>query len=159
MEAADHHVGTDGAQGRQNILHEPIHRIVFHADGLIDFLKANGLEKGAAHSQQIEVVKNGIHTVYSFAKETSKLAVGSLQNALDRLVPQIGGEIDYIHGEEVVDDLSRKEGSIGFILPNMAKEDLFPTVIADGALPRKTFSMGHAHDKRFYLECRRITKK
>lgn len=140
---------------------EPIHRIVANTDPdrLMDALKDAGLEEGSAHPQQIEIVRNGEHTVYSFAKETSKLAVGSLQNALDRLVPQIGGEIDYIHGEEVVDDLSRKEGSIGFILPNMAKEDLFPTVIADGALPRKTFSMGHAHDKRFYLECRRITKK
>ena len=140
---------------------EPIHRIVANTDPdrLMDVLKEAGLEEGGAHPQQIEIVRNGEHTVYSFAKETSKLAVGSLQNALDRLVPQIGGEIDYIHGEEVVDDLSRKEGSIGFILPNMAKEDLFPTVIADGALPRKTFSMGHAHDKRFYLECRRITKE
>lgn len=140
---------------------EPIHRIVAQTnpDRLMDALKEAGLEEGNAHPQTIEVVRNGVHQIYSFAQESSKLAVGSLQNALDRLVPQIGGEIDYIHGEDVVDELSQKEGSIGFILPNMAKEDLFPTVIADGALPRKTFSMGHAHDKRFYLECRRITKE
>lgn len=140
---------------------EPIHRIVAHTDPdrLLNALKEAGLEEGDAHSQKIEVVRGGTHTVYSFAIESSKLAVGSLQNALDRLVPQIGGEIDYIHGEDVVDALTEKEHSIGFILPNMAKEDLFPTVIADGALPRKTFSMGHAHDKRFYLECRRITKE
>ena len=49
-----------------------------------------------------------------------------------------------------------QEGSIGFILPDMGKAELFPTVEADGALPRKTFSMGHAHDKRFYYECRKI---
>jgi hypothetical protein len=140
---------------------EPIHRIVAHTntDQLMAALKEAGLEEGGTHPQKIEVVRNGAHTLYSFAKESSKLAVGSLQNALDRLVPQIGGEIDYIHGEDVVDELSKKEGSIGFILSNMEKADLFPTVITDGALPRKTFSMGHAHDKRFYMECRRITKE
>ena len=54
--------------------------------------------------------------------------------------------------------LSAKENSIGFMLPDMGKEELFPTVIVDGALPRKTFSMGHAEDKRFYVEARKILK-
>ena len=66
------------------------------------------------------------------------------------------GKIDYIHGEEVTKELGSKEGNIGFILEPMKKEELFRTVILDGALPRKTFSMGHAHDKRFYLESRKI---
>ncbi len=137
---------------------EPIHRIVADTDckKLMELLKEAGLEQGENHDQKIEVVQNGEHRIYSFARETSKLAVGSLQNALDRIVPAIGGEIDYIHGEDVLEDLSKQQHTIGFILPNMEKEDLFPTVIKDGALPRKTFSMGHAHDKRFYLECRRI---
>lgn len=140
---------------------EPIHRIVTKIDpnALLDALKEYGLEKGEANSQTIEIVCKGVHTAYSFAKESSKLAVGSLQNALDKIVPAMNGEIDYIHGEDVVDHLSMKENSMGFILPNMEKSSLFPTVIADGALPRKTFSMGHAHDKRFYLECRRIIEK
>lgn len=140
---------------------EPIHRIATNIDPdqLLTALEQAGLEKGATNEQQIEVVRQGVHTTYSFAKETSKLAVGSLQNALDELIPAMKGEIDYIHGEDVVDTLSMNPNSLGFILPNMAKEELFPTVIADGALPRKTFSMGHAHDKRFYLECRRITKE
>ena len=55
-------------------------------------------------------------------------------------------------------ELSAKENSIGFMLPDMGKEELFPTVIVDGALPRKTFSMGHAEDKRFYVEARKILK-
>ena len=66
--------------------------------------------------------------------------------------------MDYIHGGEVVRQLTRQEDSIGFILPAMEKEQLYPTVIFDGALPRKTFSMGEAHDKRFYLEARKIVK-
>ncbi len=140
---------------------EPIHRIVTKIDpnALLDALNEYGLEKGDANSQTIEIVCKGVHTVYSFTKESSKLAVGSLQHALDKIVPAMNGEIDYIHGEDVVDHLSMNEDSLGFILPNMEKNDLFPTVVADGALPRKTFSMGHAHDKRFYLECRRIIKE
>ncbi len=140
---------------------EPIHRIVADTDceKLMELLAEAGLEQGGNHDQKIEVIRNGEHMLYSFARATSKLAVGSLQNALDRIVPAIGGEIDYIHGEDVVEDLSKQEHAIGFILPNMEKEELFPTVIKDGALPRKTFSMGHAHDKRFYLECRRIREE
>ena len=65
-------------------------------------------------------------------------------------------KMDYIHGDKTLETLTMQENSIGFILPDMAKEELFPTVIYDGALPRKTFSMGHAEDKRYYTECRKI---
>ena len=64
--------------------------------------------------------------------------------------------MDFIHGSDTVLELSREEGCVGFLLPDMAKEELFPSVMADGALPRKTFSMGHAEDKRYYTECRKI---
>ena len=69
----------------------------------------------------------------------------------------MGGNVDYIHGADVVRELSKKENSVGFLLPDMHKSELFPTVICDGALPRKTFSMGHAEDKRFYVEARKIS--
>ena len=65
--------------------------------------------------------------------------------------PALGARC-YTHLEE----LTRRPKAIGFLLPPMKKEELFPTVIHDGVLPRKTFSMGEAHDKRFYLEARRI---
>ncbi len=67
-----------------------------------------------------------------------------------------GARIDYIHGEDVTRALAAQPGNLGFLLPAMGKEELFPTVIFDGVLPRKTFSMGEARDKRFYLEARRI---
>ena len=67
-----------------------------------------------------------------------------------------GNSVDYIHGEDVVLSLSKEPGRLGFLLPVLSKNDLFRTVILDGALPRKTFSMGEADEKRFYLECRRI---
>ncbi|MBQ2236718.1 MAG: DUF1015 family protein, partial [Clostridia bacterium] len=64
--------------------------------------------------------------------------------------------IDYIHGEQVVESLSKKENTVGFIFEGMKKSELFTAVIKDGSLPRKTFSMGHAADKRFYIEARLI---
>ena len=65
------------------------------------------------------------------------------------------GKIDYIHGEDVVRK-NLSETAVGFLFDTMSKDELFPTVIKDGALPRKTFSMGHAEDKRYYLEARKI---
>ena len=87
-----------------------------------------------------------------------QLAVGTLQVFLDRyLADHPGSRVDYIHGGDVVAKLAAgREDAIGFLLPPMGKEELFPTVIHDGVLPRKTFSMGEAHDKRFYLEARKI---
>jgi hypothetical protein len=88
---------------------------------------------------------------------TSNLPVGTLQTFLDEFLKQGGAEkIDYIHGEEVIYSLGHIPGNIAFFLPGMNKSDLFKTVILDGALPRKTFSMGEAHEKRFYMECREI---
>ena len=66
-------------------------------------------------------------------------------------------EIDYIHGTDTVMQLGKKGGSIGFYLPAMNKFDLFKTVILDGATPRKTFSMGEAWEKRFYMEARKLS--
>lgn len=89
----------------------------------------------------------------------SNLEAGTLQAFLDDYLEQneIVG-IDYIHGEDVTAELGSKKGNMGFLLPIMSKNDLFKTVIVDGVLPRKTFSMGEAHEKRFYLECRKIVK-
>ena len=87
-----------------------------------------------------------------------QLAVGTLQTFLDAYLKEHGGEVDYIHGDAVADELGSKPGNIGFKLPAMGKEQLFKTVMADGVLPRKTFSMGHAQDKRYYIEARKIVK-
>ena len=85
------------------------------------------------------------------------LTVATLQSFLDDyLEKNPGARIDYIHGEEPVTRLGSQPGNIGFFLPSISKHDLFKTIILDGALPRKTFSMGEADEKRFYLECRKI---
>lgn len=139
---------------------EAIHRIVGTAD--IDQMMAKmtdelGLSEEPAE-QSFVTVRGGEKKKLYVHKPTSKLTVGSLQNFLDKYLAENGGDIDYIHGTEVVEKLAADGKKIGFVLPDMGKEQLFPTVIADGALPRKTFSMGHARDKRYYVEARKITE-
>ncbi len=89
-----------------------------------------------------------------------KLCAAVVQKGLTKFMEQNPDvKIDYIHGDDTARKLSLKELVITFILPPFDKNALFSTVISDGALPRKSFSMGHAHEKRFYLEARRITKE
>jgi len=95
--------------------------------------------------------------VVRISNPTSNLPVGSLQPVLDAYLKQEGAEkIDYVHGADVTVRLGQQPGNLGIYLPGMAKGDLFKTVILDGALPRKTFSMGEAREKRFYIEARKI---
>lgn len=111
---------------------------------------------GDSTMQSFSYVVGGIEKTLYINKPLSNLTVGSVQTFLDNYLKSHGGDIDYIHGKENVLELSKNDNSIGFILPDMLKSELFPTVIKDGSLPRKTFSMGLAEDKRFYIECRKI---
>ncbi len=139
---------------------EPIHRVVFgvNPEKLIeDFLKFYpDCAKEDNGGQHIKYMYGGVEGDVYVKNSGSNLAVGTLQNFLDSYIKENGGEIDYIHGEEVVRKLSKDRTNTGFLLPAMGKDELFPTIIKDGALPRKTFSMGEAWDKRFYLEAKKI---
>lgn len=153
---------------------EPIHRVLFHVDAQ-QFLKefqefyVDGsctIEAGTGlplHCQS----NSGYHVIsYRHGKQTGMLQVkqprytlevATLQAFIDQYLqshPQV--RVDYIHGQEVVTTLASQPDCLGFYLPAMNKHDLFRTVILEGALPRKTFSMGEAQDKRYYLEARRI---
>ncbi len=137
---------------------EAIHRIVTNVNTdklMAEMNEALGLSSEKSE-QGFDVVLNGTQKTLYVHKPTSQLTVGSLQEFLDGYLKKTDSKIDYIHGIDVVKSLAKQENSIGFILPDMKKSELFPTVIKDGALPRKTFSMGHAEDKRFYVECRKI---
>ena len=114
---------------------------------------------GEAEAQTVEYIYGADEKCGSitFEKPQHQLTVGTLQSFIDAYIKEHEGvEVDYIHGEASVKALSRKDGAIGFMFGGMEKNQLFKTVIFDGALPRKTFSMGHATDKRYYLECRQI---
>ena len=139
---------------------EAIHRVLFDVDPqalLADFIAAYpGAYKGQGEGHQIKYFIGKESGYVTVPNPKAQLAVGTLQSFLDKYLEEKGGKIDYIHGEDVTARLADQPNAIGFVLPSMAKSELFPTVIFDGALPRKTFSMGHAHDKRFYLEARKI---
>lgn len=138
---------------------EAIHRIctgIDRAKLMDEMTSALGLSKQPSE-QKITIVMDAKHEDFYIHSQSSKLTVGSLQNFLDGYIKEYGGKIDYIHGKDVIDNLSKSADALGVLLPDMSKAELFPTVICDGALPRKTFSMGHAWDKRYYVEARRIT--
>ena len=161
---------------------EPIHRTLFGVDAedvITSFMNANPgciriAKLSALGNSRDEILVNAGLTAggenaqvitYHFAEETGvlivpnptkQLAVGTLQAFLDDYLKDKKAEIDYVHGDEVVMELGSRKGNLSFLLPAMAKEQLFKTVIADGVLPRKTFSMGHAQDKRYYTEARKI---
>jgi hypothetical protein len=158
---------------------EPIHRALF---GLVDgtdvlaemkafyagrsrFLPVSSADEimATVEAQHGSPHKIGVITPVGFGvveitDPDSNLPVGTLQNFLDVFMEKGGAkEADYIHGTDTIIQLGKKEGSMGFYLPAMNKQDLFKTVILDGATPRKTFSMGEAWEKRFYMEARKLT--
>ena len=135
---------------------EPIHRVVFGVSPenlLAEFKKyypeTSGTDNGGQH---IKYTYKNVKGDLFVKNSPSALCVGTLQKFID----DKGYEVDYIHGEDVTEKLSQADNTIGFLLPSMEKSDLFRGVIMDGALPRKTFSMGEAHDKRFYFEAKKI---
>lgn len=164
------------------IVFEPIHRVLFGIDKttVLDELasyfneasKADYAIFGSEASMQEALQKHshdkkthalpfileGAFGMLLVDNPVHNLEVGTLQAVLDKFAKNhTHTEIDYIHGSSVVSDLGSKAGNMGFYLPSMDKHDLFRTVILEGVLPRKTFSMGEADEKRFYLECRKIT--
>lgn len=156
---------------------EPIHRVLFNMkDDPIMALRQNfgsniDFQQIETASDLIQKVKTasgpehhfGILMAKGFYLATIRnthynLPVGTLQKFLDEwLASGAAGEIDYVHGDDAVLSLSGKPGNAGFYLSSMPKRDLFKTVIMDGSLPRKAFSMGEAYEKRFYFESRKIS--
>jgi hypothetical protein len=106
---------------------------------------------------KIGIIRSGEYGVIEVSEPDFNLAVGTLQTFLDAFLKNKGARgIDYVHGTDAVIKLGSHSGNNGFYLPAMDKDQLFRTVILDGALPRKTFSMGEAWEKRFYMEARRL---
>lgn len=138
-----------------SLVFEPIHRVIFKTDvkKLLSALEADACAEGGYRVQWFTAENSG--TVY-LDRAKSELAVGALQAFLDAYLKENEGEIDYIHDDDALIELAKKPDAIGFLLPAMEKSQLFRGVIADGVLPRKTFSMGHSREKRYYLEGRKI---
>ncbi len=160
---------------------EPIHRVVFNADSsdMIQKLseKLGGkISEASSKNEMIETVKksnadfgfafkkDGCQKYLLLKTEIKELAVSKLQPALDEYLKNACAEssknnaleIDYIHGTEDVLELGTKDNGTGILLPPIAKDSFFETIGKTGPLPRKSFSMGEADEKRFYLECRKL---
>lgn len=145
----------------------PIHRVVFHADPvelvavLLWEMNKRGWQASMGEepsgAQSIEYSCALDKGFLNVAKSPCPLATGTLQQALDAVLPTIpGATVDYVHGDDSAIALGHREGNIAFLLKAMDKAELFPAVEQLGVLPRKAFSMGEADEKRFYLECRKI---
>ena len=162
----------------QGLTFEPIHRVLFGLKrdifaALSSYFGANftyapvtgaeemiqRVDKARGARQAIGLIGGGKEFgVVEIDHPSSNLPVGTLQAFLDPFLKEGAAEkIDYVHGEDVVCTLGAQPGNAGFYVPGMDKSDLFKTVILDGVLPRKTFSMGEAHEKRFYMEARKIS--
>ena len=137
---------------------EAINRVIFNTEPekLLNSLKEYYQINKDGNGQKIEVITNDVDEKWYIENPKSNIAVGSIQIFLDEYLKNNEGKIDYIHGEETTKNLAKQSGNVGFIFEAMPKNELFKTVILDGSLPRKTFSMGHSYDKRYYLEARKI---
>lgn len=142
---------------------EAIHRVCFDVDPekllntLLTYYPGTYYGEGEGHTFRYVWEKG--EGVITIPDPVSQLPMGALQGFIDYYLATdegISGYVDYVHGDDVTRELGTQPGNIAFLLPPMPKEKLFPGVVHDGALPRKTFSMGEAHDKRFYLEARKI---
>lgn len=102
------------------------------------------------------LITGGTHFVYTLSGCPHALAASVIQSCIDSIASSGKGSVDYIHGSEVVGKIASEEGNIGIILPDISKETFFKSIIRDGSFPRKTFSIGHAEEKRYYMEARRI---
>ena len=139
---------------------EAIHRLVYDVDcdKLIVAMKSYLDITENKCSQYFTFVCGGKEEKCFIGKPVSGLSVGSVQIFLDEYVKKNGGKMDYIHGIDTVKSLAERHNGIAFIFPDMHKSELFPAIINGGVLPRKTFSIGTAEDKRFYIEARKIAK-
>ncbi|WP_020613574.1 DUF1015 domain-containing protein [Sediminispirochaeta bajacaliforniensis] len=160
----------------EGLIFEPIHRVLFAIDtkefleafssvGTVNFKELDSVDaimesiKTKDEIQRIGYVDEEQIGVIEVKDSNSTIAAGTVQAVMDSyLFAHKGTSVDYIHGEDVTIKLGRKPGNCGILLPALDKGDFFKTVILDGALPRKTFSMGEAHEKRFYVEARKITR-
>ena len=144
----------------ESLVFEPIYRLIENVDVMEladDFEAFAASQNGRFPAQTFDMILEGNNVEVTIEHPEYTLPVASLQHFLDVwLKSHTRALIDYIHGEDTLCRLAAREACAGFVFEGMSKSDLFPAVEADGTLPRKTFSMGHAADKRFYIECRKI---
>jgi len=159
----------------EGIIFEPIHRVLFNVNtdkffneiqkiSSYKFKEIDSIEKimelirNQTGSEQsagyCDSEKKGIITIEN---PSATIPAGTFQKIIDKyIINNKKSNVDYIHGKDVTLKLGSENNNCGIFLPAVDKNDFFRTVIMDSAFPRKTFSMGEAHEKRFYIESRKI---
>lgn len=160
---------------------EPIHRVMFNIDNdlffndMAEYFKYVWSELIVEHYSTKDELKENLkestvdthycrgmneewYIILWIKNPKLNLEVWNIQEFINKyLIEHADAKVDYVHWEDVTEELGRKKWNLGLLFPIMDKSDFFKTVVVDGALPRKTFSMGEAEEKRFYLECRKIS--
>ncbi len=155
---------------------EPIHRVLFHVDfdtfcETVENFASGGKVVGepdfetlcaavndpAVKGQKFGYVDSEGPKLFILEDPVCAIAAGTLQKVIDILTSEGKTTVDYVHGTAIVQKLSKEAGNAGLVLPDIAKQTFFDTIRHDKAFPRKTFSMGEATEKRYYLEARKIS--
>ena len=131
---------------------EPIHRVVFGVNKA-EFL--DGLKDAIKGSRTTTVFVDGREVIVPFEDDSIE-GVAKCQNYIDQYIAKHGGSVDYIHGTQSLKEVTEQTDGIGIMLKSIDKESFFAYVVKNGPMPRKTFSMGEANEKRYYMECRKI---
>ncbi|MCI2045106.1 MAG: DUF1015 domain-containing protein [Sphaerochaeta sp.] len=156
------------------LVFEPIHRLLFHTTwgDVFGAIAENARQMEVRKSENLQETIKAINQpgaqkfgyldqdgwkVITLTEPSASIAAGTIQNVIDGLTRQgKAAEVDYVHGTDVVEAQGKLPGNAGILLPDVSKQTFFATIIKDKALPRKTFSMGDAAEKRFYMEARKI---
>lgn len=147
------------ALGDESLVFEPIYRVMQNCDPADVAAELGKITEKGNGTQEITMLMGEKEETVHFTAPSHALTVGTLQNFIDDYIkahPTV--KCDYIHGEETLRSLSHEADTVGFLFDGMDKSELFPYVEQHGTLPRKTFSMGEAESKRYYLEMREIVK-
>ena len=134
---------------------EAIHRVIFDTEPK-DFVRSFEKALPSGDNYKIRWVTSGDSGEIGVKADCIGDMLVMMQDFVDEYIEKNGGVTDYIHGEDSTKKLAEQERAVGLILPSMDKSEFFETVSKSGVFPRKSFSVGHAKDKRYYLECRKI---
>lgn len=135
-----------------SLVFEPIHRVVYGADASLTEFLADKLSGDA----RAEAYYGGERTELHVASNSAD-AIADIQSALDEYAKAHEGAVtDYVHGDESALRAAKENGAVAVMMPCICKDTLFDYTVRRGVLPRKSFSMGDAEDKRYYCEARKI---
>ena len=159
----------------EGLLFEPIHRVFFDVDPNVfddalkvvdpNFSKSESKDKESAlrainandGKVRFATWKNGVFNVYSLDRDRAVSAPKAIQIQIDDIVGKRKiGRIDYTHGTDSTIAIASKGNNFAVLMPDISKDDFFDAILRGGAFPRKTFSIGEASEKRFYIEARLI---